>query len=109
MPDTEKSTGILHGLRAFLTQYGAKEHLFQAVLRYGVSPKEFLRGVFLENAAHDQKPQHTGGQKDTCKNVDAWSRLFLGRTALRQQTGLAQGGGEGFVKGQDKGAVQSRF
>ena len=39
MPDKEKSTGILCGLPAFLTQYGANLHYFQAIIPYGVSPK----------------------------------------------------------------------
>jgi hypothetical protein len=42
VPDKEKSAGILPGSRAFLTQYGAFFTPFQAMLRYGVSPKAVL-------------------------------------------------------------------
>ena len=45
MSDKEKSTGILCGSRAFLTQYGANKRCFQALLPYGALPNrqhEFL-------------------------------------------------------------------
>ena len=48
VPDKEKSTGILGGLRAFLTQYGANLHHFQAIIPYGVSPNaHFLLFVVI--------------------------------------------------------------
>ena len=44
MLDKEKSAGILGGLRAFLTQYGANTRAFQAIYHCGAPP---LGGCFL--------------------------------------------------------------
>ena len=80
MPDKEKSTGILGGLRAFLTQYGANLHHFQAIIPYGVSPnapafsyvhdkKRTERSTPYENGYRFRRSQPSNCPQVTAENI----------------------------------------